>query len=52
MIDLDYKNKSYDYILDFFYGYEDDFYIGIKYKDGTIIKVPFTIHNYKFYNFH
>lgn len=46
MIDLDYKNKSYDYILDFFYGYEDDFYIGIKYKDGTIIKVPFTIHNY------
>ena len=46
MIDLDYKNISNDYIIDIFYGYENDFYIGIKYKDGEISKVPFTIHNY------
>lgn len=46
MIDLDYKNISNDYIIDIFYGYEDDFYIGIKYKDGSITKAPFTIRNY------
>lgn len=47
MIDLDYNNKSNDYILDMFYGIEDEeFYIGIKYKDGSVSKYPFTIHNY------
>lgn len=47
MIDLDYKDESNDYILDMFYGIEEEeFYIGIKYKDGSISKYPFTIHNY------
>lgn len=47
MIDLDYNNKSNDYILDMFYGIEDEeFYIGIKYKDGSVSKYPLTIHNY------
>lgn len=46
MIDLDYENKCNDYIVEIFYGYEEDFYIGIKYKDDSVIKVPFTIRNY------
>lgn len=47
MIDLDYNDENNDYILDMFYGIEDEeFYIGIKYKDGSISKYPFTIHNY------
>lgn len=46
MIDLDYENKCNDYIVEIFYGYEEDFYIGVKYKDDSVIKVPFTIRNY------
>lgn len=47
MLDLDYKNESNDYIVDMFFGIEEEkLYIGIKYKDGSISKYPFTIYNY------